>query len=76
LQDYRPYLRHRDGVTAALFFPDGKTVATASLDQTVQFWELPAPVSESPERVRAEMEFLTGMELNERGTVRPLNEEE
>jgi WD40 repeat protein/serine/threonine protein kinase len=67
-------LRHRDIVMGAAFLPGDKIVATASRDQTVQFWELPAPVTEAPERVRAEIEVLTEMELDERGTLRPLTE--
>jgi WD40 repeat protein len=59
-------------VTGGEFLPDGKQLVTASRDQTVQFWILPEPMSGPPERVRADMEYLTGMELDERGTVRPL----
>ena len=30
---------HRDAVTATIFWPDGKTMATGSLDQTIRIWD-------------------------------------
>ncbi len=68
-----PPLLHRGAVTGAAFLPDGKSLVTAGIDQTVQFWEIPNPTNDSPEQVRADIEFLTGMELDERGVVRQLS---
>jgi len=68
-----PPLRHRGSVTSVAFLPDGNTAVTGSQDQTVQFWEFASPITTSPERVRVELEWLTGAELDERGIVRPLS---
>lgn len=68
-----PPLQHRDVVTCAAFLPDGKSLVTGSGDQMVQFWEIPAPMRALPERVRGDVERLTGMELGERDNIQPLN---
>jgi WD40 repeat protein len=42
-----PLSRHQDGVLSASFSPDGKTLATASRDQTVILWDVDATSWES-----------------------------
>ncbi len=65
-------LRHRGPVTRVGFSPDGKTVLTASGDRTARLWTPPAPVGGDPKHVALWVQVLTGMKLNEDGTVQVL----
>jgi WD40 repeat protein len=61
-------------VRTAVLDPSGRTVATAGVGG-VQLWELAAPVTASEERLRLEMEVLTGMECDDLDVVRPLTQD-
>ncbi len=68
-------LAHRKLVFAAAFNPGaggGRLLATASEDESVHLWEMPAPIGGTPEEVRRAVERDTGMELDVHGTVREL----
>jgi WD40 repeat protein/serine/threonine protein kinase len=65
-------LRHRDRVNQVAFGRDGRTVVTASSDRTARLWTPPPPVEGEPRRVTLWVQVLTGMELDDEGTVRVL----
>jgi eukaryotic-like serine/threonine-protein kinase len=68
-----PALQHRGEVNCVAFSPDGKHVLTGSQDNTARVWNLPTPWEGSPERIGLSATALTGMEVDESGTVRPLD---
>jgi WD40 repeat protein len=67
-----PPLAHSDWVSDVAFHPDGRLFATSD-ERGVYLWRIPAPVEGSPERIRCWAEALTGLELDDRGTVRGLS---
>ncbi|HEV3259344.1 MAG TPA: protein kinase [Gemmataceae bacterium] len=71
-----PPLRHQGMVSAVAFRRDGKAVLTGSQDRTAQVWEAPAPVKGGVERTKLWTQVVTGMELDEHGTVRVLSIDE
>jgi tetratricopeptide (TPR) repeat protein len=54
------------------FSPDGKTILTAG-DEAAQLWDVPAMLPDDPPRLSAWMEILTGLELDEQGSIRVLD---
>jgi eukaryotic-like serine/threonine-protein kinase len=54
-------LRHRLGVSDAVFSPDGKTVLTGSWDGLAHLWKVPEPLKDEPERIVLWVEVLTGL---------------
>jgi WD40 repeat protein len=71
-----PPLLHRDWVSCGAFSPDGRTVATGSKDCTVRISEFPAPLAASLEHIGLWVEVITGLRLNDMGTVETLEPEE
>ncbi len=65
-------LTHQGSVTAVAFSPDGKTVITGSLDNTARLWHV-AELPEELERVATWVEVLTGLELDEMGSIKALD---
>lgn len=55
------------------FSPDGRSVLTGSADRTAQFWDVPAPVEGTVERIVLWVQVLTGMELDDEGEAHPLD---
>ena len=49
--------------------PDGKTLATASHDNTAKLWVVPLPVTEVPEDLTGWVQYLTGLAMDERGSI-------
>jgi WD40 repeat protein len=64
-----PPLAHPKGITAVAFCPDGRALVTGSLDGAVLLWPVPEGEPGSPEAVRARVEALTHLRLDERGIV-------
>jgi hypothetical protein len=64
------------------FLPDGRHVFTSSAwdpegkQGVTTFWDVPGPWPGDVERVRLELQVLTGRELDERGAVRKLPADE
>jgi WD40 repeat protein len=71
-----PSLAHGDWVTCGTFNPDGRTVATGSKDRTVRIWEVPVPLAGSVESIGLWVEAITGMSLNDDGTLTFLEEDD
>jgi WD40 repeat protein len=69
-----PPLMHEGGVEAVAFSPDGQTVLTGSQDQTARFWDVAAALPDELERVATWVEVLTGLELDEQGSARVLDD--
>ncbi|MGE3806662.1 MAG: protein kinase, partial [Gemmataceae bacterium] len=67
-----PPLPHGNGLSAGLVLPL-ETPVLVGAGNWVHCWEVPAPWPGSAARVRQEIEFLTGMSLDESGTVRFLS---
>jgi hypothetical protein len=51
-------------------------MGAGDLDGRIAIWELVSPITGGPEQIRLWVETLTGMELDETGTVRYLSGEE
>ena len=65
-------LKHREAVVAVAFSPDGKTVLTTSADQTARLWPM-ADLPDDLERVATWVEVLTGLALDDDGSVQVLD---
>ena len=66
-------MRHLAGIHGLAWSPDGTVVATSSDDGFVKLWTPPVFVTASVEQVARRIEFLTGMELDAKGTFRVLD---
>jgi hypothetical protein len=69
-----PPLTHQGGVSAVAFSPDGKTVIIGSYDKTARFWDVATElVPADLERVANWVEVLTGLTLDENGSIQVLD---
>jgi hypothetical protein len=69
-----PPWRHAGSVHAVAFRPDSRMAVTAGDDRTARLWEVAAPVDGEVERIRLWVQVRTGLELDEHGTVRALDD--
>jgi WD40 repeat protein len=67
-----PSLIHAGRVNQAVCAPDGATLATCSDDGSVHLWALPGCVLDEPAEVTRRATMLTGLSLDEAGTIRVL----
>lgn len=70
-----PPLRHGGVVWAAALSPNGKTFLTGSTLGTARLWTMPDPWTDVISQVVRRVQFLTGLELNERGAIQVLSGE-
>jgi len=68
-----PSLTHGGGVSKAVSAPDGATLATGSDDGSVRLWALPGCVLDEPAEVARRAALLTGLSLEDNGTIRILD---
>jgi WD40 repeat protein len=72
-QPIGPTLTHENGVAAVAFSPDGRTVMTGSFDKTARLWDVVAELPDDLERVATWVEALTGLSLDETGSIQILD---
>jgi WD40 repeat protein len=65
-------LMHQNRVSAVAFSPDGKTVLTGGFTGTAQLWDISELPDDLP-RVAAWAEVITGLRLDQEGTVHVLD---
>jgi tetratricopeptide (TPR) repeat protein len=63
-----PPMTHWGPVRAVAFSPDGKTVLTGSWDKTARLWDV-SELPDNQERMATWVEVITGLGLDERGSV-------
>jgi WD40 repeat protein len=68
-----PPLIHQGAVWAVAFSPSGTTVMTGSSDQTARLWDVATALPDQLERVATWVEVLTGLELDEFGSAKVLD---
>jgi WD40 repeat protein len=68
-----PPLIHQGTVWAVAFSPSGTTVMTGSSDQTARLWDVATALPDQLDRVATWVEVLTGLELDEVGFARVLD---
>jgi WD40 repeat protein len=69
-------LTHQAGVSAVAFRPDGMTVITGCWDNTARFWDVATELlPDDVERVANWVEVLTGLTLDENGSIQILDNE-
>jgi WD40 repeat protein len=73
-QPLGPPLMHEKRLRVVAFSPDGRWTATASEDHTAAIWELPPPVRGNPRRIAAWMRVATGLDLDDWGGIRILDQ--
>jgi WD40 repeat protein/Flp pilus assembly protein TadD len=72
-QPLGPPLEQRGRVSQVAFSPNGQLILTVNSSETALLWKMPRAVIENPEQVRKWISTLTGLELDNRGTVRLLD---
>ena len=65
-------LPHAKALLRVAFSPDGRSLITSDRE-TARWWDAPAPLPEDPPRLAAWVEAVTGLELDERGSIRLLD---
>ena len=55
------------------FSPDGRFLLTSDVDDAARLWDAPAPLPDDLPRLAAWVEAATGLELDERGSIRVLD---
>jgi eukaryotic-like serine/threonine-protein kinase len=68
-------LQHDHWVSSGAFSPDGRFILTGSRDTTARLWPTPRLLEGQVERISLWVEVVTGMELDDAGTVRVLDAE-
>jgi len=63
----------RDRTYSIAFCPNGRKLATGSLDGVISIWDLPQPLEDSVEQVRLRIELLLGMELDSKQLIHELS---
>ncbi len=58
---------------AVAFSPDGRFLLTCGSETVSRLWDVPAPLPDDAPRLAAWVEAATGLELDERGSVRALD---
>jgi hypothetical protein len=66
-------LLHPKSVKSIAYNSEDKIIATGGADKKVRLWDWPVPVTGDAKRVTAWVEVITGMEMDESGTVKPLD---
>ena len=67
-----PSLPQRGSVLALAFDPSGRMLAAAGEDGTCRIWAVPDPAVGTAGEVRKWVESLTGLELDNEGTIQSL----
>jgi WD40 repeat protein len=66
-------LRHAGAIPWLAFHPHGRRVVTAGRDGHVRQWQVPPPpAAGDPAQIRAWVETLTGLTMDDAGAIRPL----
>ena len=63
-------MRHQGWVTSVAFSPDGKSVLTGGFDKMARLWAAPEQLPDDIPRMAAWVRTSTGLDLNEKGSVR------
>ena len=66
-------LLHPKSVKSIVCNSEDRIIATGGADKKVRLWDWPVPVTGDAKRVTAWIEVITGMEMDESGTVKPLD---
>jgi eukaryotic-like serine/threonine-protein kinase len=71
-----PAFRHENQVWFVAFSPDGRTVLSGGQEKTARLWNVP-PALETPiDRMDTDIQAMTGMRLQEDGSLHILNARE
>jgi WD40 repeat protein len=74
LKPLGPPWPHHGGVLRVAFNSKGDRFLTGSYDENVRIWDVPTPVRGDAERVVLWTQIITGLELDDQGVVRVLDE--